>query len=714
MVKCFAFRESSREMSSSPQRERDVEMSDVTLTGMVREGDSDGGLMRARFQAEDGPVTRRVKECFGLSRAEGHRAVHCLAACTVVNVLLVAIIAAVGASLASSPPPPPTSTSRSATTTAGAEGKGKSDRWSWRSLDAPEHVWTTKGGAVAADEPRCSAVGADVLRDGGSAVDAAIATALCLGITHPHSSGVGGGAFMIVHLANGTSEAIEFREEAPSASSRDMYLANSSSSSSSSSSTPPSSLFGGLAVAVPTELHGMRVAWERHGKLPWERLVTPAANLADGFVVGKALAREIAKEAEKLAAFPATAAVFLKPDGKSPLLEGDICRNVQLAKTLRRVAEEGPGILRQGPLAESLAADIRAAGGIISAADLARYQPRIVPPLRASAMGYTLLGMPPPSSGGAAVTQILEFLSGYDVPLASAGVLGTHRLTEALKHAFAMRMNLGDPEFLTGVGAGAGGVGGGGGGAGLSNLDAAVRDMLSPEFNAQLRRETLDNATREATAYGAKWNQLEDSGTTHLSVVDASRNAVAMTSTINTGFGSKVVSPSTGILLNNEMDDFSSPGVPNGYGLAPSEANYIAPGKRPLSSMSPTIVLDDRTGAIFAVAGASGGPRIITSTAQVLLNVLARGLDPLTAVNRPRLHHQLIPHKVFAENQIALGDGTLRRLPSEEVAALRTRGHEVEYSADKTAVVQLIVVDPNTNTVHAVSDTRKGGRPAAE
>ena len=183
MVKCFAFRESSREMSSSPQRERDVEMSDVTLTGMVREGDSDGGLMRARFQAEDGPVTRRVKECFGLSRAEGHRAVHCLAACTVVNVLLVAIIAAVGASLASSPPPPPTSTSRSATTNAGAEGKGKSDRWSWRSLDAPEHVWTTKG-ARSRPTSRGAARSADVLRDGGSAVDAAIATALCLGITH--------------------------------------------------------------------------------------------------------------------------------------------------------------------------------------------------------------------------------------------------------------------------------------------------------------------------------------------------------------------------------------------------------------------------------------------------------------------------------------------------------------------------------------------------
>ena len=206
---------------------------------------------------------------------------------------------------------------------------------------------------------------------------------------------------MVIHLANGTSEVIEFREEAPAAASRDMYVA----------STPhKSSLLGGLAVAVPTELHGMRVAWERHGKLPWSRLVTPAAELADGFVVGKALAREIEAEAEKLAAFPATAAVFLKSDGKSPLLEGDVCKNTQLAKTLRRVAVEGPGILREGPLAESLARDIQAAGGIVTAADLAQYRPRIVAPLRSSAMGFTLLGMPPPSSGGAAVAQVLEFL----------------------------------------------------------------------------------------------------------------------------------------------------------------------------------------------------------------------------------------------------------------------------------------------------------------
>jgi gamma-glutamyltranspeptidase len=431
------------------------------------------------------------------------------------------------------------------------------------------------------------------------------------------------------------------------------------------------------------------------------------------------------------------AEVFLKPGTMDPLLEGDTCRNTRLAATLRRVADEGAGILREGPLAESLAQDIRDAGGIVTAADLAQYRPRIMAPLRAQAMGFTLLGMPPPSSGGAAVAQVLEFLGGYARPLSSPGTLGTHRLAEAFKNAFAMRMNLGDPE------------------AALPNLAAALADMLSPSFNSELRTATLDNATRPATAYGAQWNQLDDSGTTHLCVVDAERNAVSMTSTINTEFGSKVVSPSTGIVLNNEMDDFSSPGVRNHYGLAPSEANFIAPRKRPLSSMSPTIVIDESSGTakVFAVAGASGralhtycylgcalegpwmclacaldvlcgvtqlvsgtnglncslkgilpgrrrrrqqwctgavwssslcsylqkalasgGPRIITATAQVLLNVIARGMDPLAAVNTPRIHHQLIPDIVYAEEQRCLGDGPLRRVPEEEVAGLRARG----------------------------------------
>ena len=245
-------------------------------------------------------------------------------------------------------------------------------------------------------------------------------------------------------------------------------------------------------------------------------------------------------------------------------------------------------------------------------------------PLRADALGYTVLGVPPPSSGGAAVAQVLEFLSGYARPLASApdGALGTHRLVEAFKHAFAMRMNLGDPEVPPPNT------------SNVPNISGAVRDMLSPAFNAALRAMTKDDATLPLGAYGARWNLVEDHGTTHVSVVDADRNAVAMTSTINTNFGSKVVSRSTGILLNDEMDDFSVPNETNHYGLAPSAANFIAPRRKPLSSMSPTVVLDANQNPprVVAVAGASGGPRIITAVAQVLLNVLARGMSPLEAL----------------------------------------------------------------------------------
>jgi gamma-glutamyltranspeptidase/glutathione hydrolase/leukotriene-C4 hydrolase len=267
-----------------------------------------------------------------------------------------------------------------------------------------------------------------------------------------------------------------------------------------------------------------------------------------------------------------------------------------------------------------------------------------------------------------------------------------------------MRMNLGDPEVPPPPGV-------------VSNISGAIHDMLSPAFNAALRAMTLDDATLPLGEYGARWNLVEDHGTTHVSVVDSSRNAVAMTSTINTAFGSKVVSPSTGILLNNEMDDFSVPGEPNHYGLAPSAANFIAPGRAPLSSMSPTVVLDGSVDPprVVAVAGASGGPRIITAVAQVLLNVLALNMSPLDAVDAPRVHHQLVPDKVFAENTSAtVGDGAPRRVDDATAAALRKRGHVVEFSDTKTAVAQLIVVDRDTDAVHAVSDARKGGAPAAQ
>ena len=626
------------------------------------------------------------------------------------------------------------------------------------SVLAPEHVSTLTGGAVAADEPRCSRVGADVLADGGAAADAAVAAALCLGVLHPHSSGVGGGAFALVRrteasgwenpeFPGSTWDAIDFREIAPGLSTRDMFLEadgerRDGDGDEDGGPTTSPSVFGALAVAAPTELFGLRKLWERHGTLPWARLVAPAAELAEGFAIGPDLAREIAKEADKgfLARDPTAREMFFRGgDHRAPKREGETCANPLLASTLRLVAREGPGVLARGPLAESLAADVGEAGGILRVSDLAAAEAsvRFLMPLTSRAFGYEIHGMPPPSSGGAAVGQILQFLSQFPElslgpPLASAGALGWHRLAEACKHAFALRMNLGDPGFDWPG----------------ENLTGAIRDMLDPGFNRALieSRYDDDRTQPDVSAYGARWNQLDDSGTTHVSVVDGRGDAVALTSTINTAFGSKFYSKSTGILLNNEMDDFSSPGEANNYGLAPSEANYIEPHKRPLSSMSPTIVT--RRGArssanrdaeeeageerLVAVAGASGGPRIITSVAQILLNALVRGMSPLDAVNAPRVHHQLTPNVAFAENQTAVGgggrssssssrgggtsggDSRERKFAEADAEALRRRGHEVRYTSALTATTQLIVVDEETGRVHAVSDARKGGRPATE
>ena len=694
-------------LDSSKMMRGDLEMSDVRLTDAEAHDDSDGaspgirnlsslvsppyptprvltpphpssppsltrpppgGALRASLRPRADGLPPLVREWLGLSRAEGSRAARCLGGCAVLNLVLLALLVIVAVAVTSP-------------TTAPTPAAGTST-----SSDAPEHVSTSLG-AVAADEPRCSEIGASALRDGGHAVDAAVAAALCLGVLHPHSSGIGGGAFAVIRLADGTSEAIEFREEAPAASAPDMFVGR-----------PEASLEGGLAVAVPSEIHGLRLAWERHGKLPWSRLVLPAATLAEGFPVGPELARAIAQNAAALARHATSAATFLRSDRRSPLRVGDTCANPALARTLRAIAEEGADALRVGTLAEALARDVREAGGVMTADDLARYRPRVSAPVVARAFGFDILGMPPTSSGGAAVAQVMEFMAGFDRPLVRSGGLGAHRTVEAFKHAFAMRMNLGDPE--------ADWPG--------KNVSGALADMLSPEFNARLRAMTRDDATLDISAYGARWNQLDDSGTTHVSVVDAERNAVALTSTVNTAFGSKVTSPSTGVVLNNEMDDFSTPGAPNGYGLAPSVANFPAPGKRPLSSMSPTIVVDPVAGAVVAAAGASGGPRIITATAQVLLDVLARGASPLEAVEAPRVHHQLTPNKVFAEAQRILGTGEWRNVSDATAEALRRRGHEVTFSDVATATTQLVTVDLETGRVHAVSDARKGGRPAAQ
>jgi gamma-glutamyltranspeptidase/glutathione hydrolase/leukotriene-C4 hydrolase len=419
------------------------------------------------------------------------------------------------------------------------------------------HVETDLG-LVAADEPRCSEVriarfpnpntvcidktdtflfqsqiGAAVLEDGGVAVDAAVATALCLGVVHPHSSGIGGGAFAVVFDAkNGTSEVIEFREEAPGGASFDMF--SNGSGSGSGVGELRGSEFGGGAVAVPSELAGLHLAWTRHGVLPWPRLVAPSMELAKGFIIGPALAEAIESEKKNLALFEQTKSIFLNENG-SAKQRGDVLRNPRLAETLRLVSEFGSEVLRTGALAEVLALDIQQAGGFVTKEDLAQYAPRVLQPLSFHALGYEILGVPPPSSGGASLGLILEFMAGFlgeaDGRPPSQLDRGTqqHRLVEAFKHAFAMRGNLGD---LKGDGNFAGDEN--------LNISGALGDMLDPVFVNELRQMTNDAHTLPVEEYGARWNQVTDSGTTHVSVVDRFGNAVALTSTINTPFGSKV------------------------------------------------------------------------------------------------------------------------------------------------------------------------------
>ena len=558
--------------------------------------------------------------------------------------------------------------------------------------------------AVAADDARCSAVGGQVLRDNGTAVDAAVATALCLGVTHPHSSGVGGGAFLVVYNAvRNSSEVIDARETAPQQATEAMFVGR-----------PEAAVTGGLAAAVPGELAGLYLAWQRHGALPWARLVQPAAQMADdGIVVDHQLELAISSTAKDIASNFALASMLM-PNGV-PLKRGDTLRNPALAATLRDVAARGPGAaFYSGAAARAMAADAQTAGGVLTAQDFGLYAPVIRQPLVSTAMGHVIYGAPPPSSGGVAVALIASFLSGYPDPLPSLSPgQATHRIAEAFKHAFAARMALGDPMDARAV----------------NNTDE-VNDMISAAFAASLRAVTLDNATQAPPAYGGKWNPLhpggsatlrggyvpDDHGTTHVSVVDSARNAVALTSTVNTLFGAKVLSPTTGVLLNNEMDDFSSPGQPNAYGLAPSVANYIQPGKRPLSSMSPTLVFRPdvmQHGALRlrAVLGASGGPRIITATSQVLMRLLAYGANVTDAVRQPRIHHQLLPNAVMAEDTAAPDSNLCVQVPTQVAAALRLRRHQVNRTT-VGAVVQAVVVDFDTGTLAAVSDVRKGGKPA--
>ncbi len=529
-------------------------------------------------------------------------------------------------------------------------------------------------GLVAADAEDASQVGADILAAGGSAADAAVATALALGVVHPQASGLGGGGFVLYYDAEADAVVVlDFRERAPGAATREMFVVD-------GRVDEELVLRSGLAVGVPGELAGLWALHQRYGRLPWAQVVEPARRLAaEGFVVDWSLAGAVAEQRDAIEARPALAALLRDADGT--LVErGDVLRNPALAATLARIAEEGPAALYAGDGAQAIVAATTAAGGILTLEDLARYEVRELAPLMAEYRGYTLATMPPPSSGGVTMLGALRILEGYDLrALGHNSSAYLHLLAEALQFAFADRASfLGDPAFT----------------------EVPVARLLDPDLAEARRALIRTDATlgRDDYAHLARAAQVpDDGGTSHLSVVDGARNMVALTTTVNTGFGAMLVAGDTGLVLNNEMADFTAqPGVPNVFGLIGDEANGVAPGKTPLSSMSPTLVFRD--GRPFMALGGSGGPRIITATLQAFLNVVDFEMDVSSAVAAPRLHHQWVPELLFLEPDH----------PADVREALAARGHEL-VDVDHVAAVQAIVV--TDEALLGASDPRKGGRP---
>jgi gamma-glutamyltranspeptidase / glutathione hydrolase len=537
---------------------------------------------------------------------------------------------------------------------------------------------STKG-MVASDNPIASAVGRDILKAGGNATDAAIATALALGVLQPFASGIGAGGFMLVRdvakeapVTTPNIEVIDYRETAPAKASRDMFIRN-------GKAVPELSQTGGLSIAVPGEIKGFYLAHQRHGKLPWAKVIAPAQRLAErGATVGPLLSKILKVNQKEILASPTMLPIFA-PRGKL-LSEGDFLQQPQLGKTLSLVAQKGPDGFYQGKVAQGLVKDVQGNGGILSEQDLARYEAKVRKPIQGQYRGLALYMMPPPSSGGAILIEILNILEGYNLgPMGQNSSASLHLITEAMKHSFSDRAQvMGDTDFVN-----------------------VPLDKLTDKAYAASLRKRIDQKTKAPESYGG-FNQATaattDHGTTHLSVADGQGNVVAMTNTINLSFGSKLLSPSTGVLLNDEMDDFSAqPGVPNAFGLVGNAANAIAPGKRPLSSMSPTLVF--KQGKPYLILGASGGPMIITATLQTFLNVVDYGLEVRAAVESPRIHHQWKPNRISMEKEF----------PLDVVDGLKQRGHEVKM-VDELAAVQIIEI--KDGKFYGASDPRKLGFPA--
>jgi gamma-glutamyltranspeptidase/glutathione hydrolase len=532
-------------------------------------------------------------------------------------------------------------------------------------------------GMVISASDIASEVGWQVIKSGGNAVDAAVATAFALAVTHPSAGNIGGGGFLLFRAANGQATSFDFREAAPAGANAEMWLKDGKYDFDLHHNSHRS-------VGVPGSVAGLHTAWKELGSKPWKDLIAPAIKLArDGFEVSHGLARSLEsmlKDPDDFRKYPASMAQFSK--NGTPYQAGDILKQADLARTLERIADQGPAGFYEGETAALIEKEMKAHDGLITRDDLKKYQPKKREVIKGNYRGYELIGMPPPSSGGIAVVEALNILEGYDLKANGYGsAKNVHLIAESMRRAFADRAQfLGDPDFVTNM---------------------PIPRLISKEYGETLRKTINPNKASKSSPTTFTW-PTESQETTHFSVVDAQRNAVAMTYTLEYSYGSRIVVPGAGFLLNNEMGDFNAgPGLTNEQGLIGTPPNLAQVGKRMLSSMAPTIVAKD--GQLFMVTGSPGGRTIINTVLMTILNVIDFGMNAQEAVDAGRIHHQWLPDRLSVER---FG------FSADTINQLKAMGHNVAEVGGQ-GVAEVIVFNQKENALEGGVDKRQADGAAA-
>lgn len=535
------------------------------------------------------------------------------------------------------------------------------------SLQAGSVPARARGGMVVSQNSIASEAGWQVIKAGGNAVDGAVATAFALAVTHPTAGNIGGGGFLVYRAANGQATSYDFREAAPAGSNAEMWLKDGKYDYDLHHNSHRS-------VGVPGTVAGLHLAWKEQGSKPWKDLVAPAIALArDGFEISYNLARSLASQLERFKEHPASLAQFSK--NGTPYEAGEILKQPDLARTLQRIADQGPAGFYEGETAALIEKEMKANSGLITRDDLKNYQPKKRDVIRGTYRGYEIIGMAPPSSGGIVLTEMLNILEGYDLKANGfESAKNLHLITESMRRAYADRAQyLGDPDFVTNM---------------------PVARLISKEYGATLRSTINPDKASTSSPTSFTW-PTESQETTHFSVVDGQRNAVSMTYTLENGYGSRIVVPGAGFLLNNEMGDFNAgPGLTDASGLIGTPPNLAAPGRRMLSSMTPTILA--REGQPFLVLGSPGGRTIVNSVLLTILNVVDFGMNVQEAVDAPRFHHQWLPDRLDHE-PFAFSPDTAHLLAG--------RGHALRV-ARRQGVVNAILWDAQAQVMEGASDRR--------